>query len=284
MDRFFRGAHAGEHPSITSRRAFEDGRLTLDAQQSLSLKLLEHAEWERRSNGLVRQNKVKRIVNDQRKADEAALTERRRRLRALVQAEEAALQSELSELTETAEARKERVVAEARRLKAAREVAREAAAADGYAQQWKERCDDLRTIDSTFFALHCHEVVEGQMADKERRTRERRAEEQREAEEAERLRVEAVKREEAAAARRKEATKDNRRALQQQVDRHVELRRQQREREETEKEITVRARPPPHPLSSPAIRHSPLAPLTRPVCPVSAPHPSVGRCRGEAEG
>ena len=276
MDRFFRSAHAGEHPSITVRRSFEDSRVCLDSAQSVSLKLLEHAEWERRSNGIVRANKVQRAVQQRRLEDDSGLAHRRRRLQGLLEAEDAQLQAELDGLTESAEARKQRVVAEALRLKAERERVRDAAARDGYDRQWKERCDELRTIDSHAFALHCAQRVEQQMADNAQRRAALSDEERLQAETWERLRVDRVRAEDDKQRSKKEATKDNRRALEEEVTRHRQLDSQQKEKEAKEKEITVRAErtdstpptaPPLHRCAALRRGHS----LPRPLRPSSSP-------------
>ena len=211
----------------------------MDAQQSLSLKLIEHAEWERRSNGLVQRSRVLRKVAERRREDDEALAGRRAQLRSLLQGEEAALQVELGGLVEGAEARKLRVMEEARRLRGLREQRRDEAALRGYDAQWKERCDDLRQIDSHFFALHCHDVVEGQIRDKQERERQSREEERQQADRWEQLRMAKVREEEDKAKARKEATKANHSALKLEVDRRSRLDRENKEREQKEKEITV---------------------------------------------
>ena len=240
MDRFFRSAHSGEHPSISSRRTFEDSRLTLDNQQSISVKLLEHAAWQKRSDGIVARHALSRHVQHTRQTDSDALQERRNALRQLIVTEEAEQKAEMLAMMETAEERASRVLDEARRLKADRERRREVAAAEGYSQQWKERCDDLRTIDSHFFARHCAEVVEQQMDDSASRRMQQREKERQYAAEWENSRQEKIRQEDDKQRRRKEAVLDNRAALREQMEVHREMERQQKERQAREKEIHVR--------------------------------------------
>ena len=238
-DRFFRSAHSGEHPSITSRRTFEDSRLTLDTQQSISVKLLEHAAWQKRSDGIVRNNQSSRRAQLARQQDSERLQERREALRQLLAREEAEQRSEMLARMETAEQRKARVLDEALRLKAERERRREAAATEGYTAQWKERCDDLRTIDSHFFARHCAEVVEQQIDDSHTREAQRREEERQYARQWESSRQDAIRREDDKQRRRKEAVLDNRAALREQMEAHREMERHRKEQNEKEKEIHV---------------------------------------------
>ena len=240
MDRFYRSAHSGEHPSITSRRSFEDSRLTLDSQQSISVALLEHAAWQKRSDDILRRNQLTRHVQAARQTESDRLTQRRAALRRLLDRDEAEQRAELLSRMESADERKTRVMEEARRLKAERERRRDEAAAEGYSQQWKERCDDLRTLDSSFFARHCAEVVEQQIDDANRRRLQQRDEEKQYAAQWEASRQDKIRQEDDKQRRRKEAVQDNRAALREQMELHREMERQQKERQAKEKEIHVR--------------------------------------------
>ena len=298
MSGMFRVVHSSDPPSIVSRRSFEAARASVDAQQSLSLSLIEHAEWEKRSNGLVKRSRVLRKVAEKRAEDEAALGVRRAQLRRLLQAEEAALQLELSGLVEGADARKLRVMEEARRLRELREQRRDEAAQRGYDAQWKERCDDLRQIDSHFFALHCHDVVETQIKEQQQRNRQSRGEEKTQADRWEQLRKDKVREEDHKARARKEATKANHAAIKKEVERRSQLEQDNKQRELKEKEITVSsAHHTTHTHSQHLVSEllllfcaSPV--LTRVLCCavvrwlfmcVTATHPGHGRRRGTGE-
>lgn len=240
MDRFFRTAHTGEHRSLTNRRDFEESRLTLDDQLSISQKLVEHAEWQKRSDAIVRRNAITRYAKQTLAQQQQELERRRAALRLLLSEEEQRYKQEMLASLETQEQRAARVMNQARKLKTEREARSAAYAEAAYEKQWKESCDDLRTIDSHFFSLHCNDTVIEQMAEKQRKIQQQK---QLAAEQDalwEQQRLDKVRQEELKQQQRQEAQRENRRALQQQMEEHQKLEQQQKEAEQKEKEIFVR--------------------------------------------
>lgn len=207
-----------EPRSITRRRELEDTRQALHARVAHDFSVNERSAWENRTHALVQKQALAGVARSLQQRDQAALQQRRARLAMLLTEEDEQYRSELAALEESSGDRAKRLVKEARRLKADREDKRRAFAEAQLERQWKDGCDDLRTIDSAFFKLHCNSEVIKQMDDKKQRQAEEEAEKQRWAGEWESERLKRVASEDARAARRQRDLLDNRRALKSQME------------------------------------------------------------------
>lgn len=207
-----------EPRSITRRRELEDTRQALHARVATDHMVHQRSLWENRTDALVQRQAVASVVRGLQQRDQAALQQRRAKLAMLLTEEDERYRQELAAMEESSADRAKRLVKEARRLKAEREDKRRAFAEAQLERQWKDGCDDLRTIDSAFFKLHCSSEVRKQMDDKQRRQAEEEAEKQRWAQEWENERLRRVAEEDARAARRQNDLLDNRRALKQQME------------------------------------------------------------------
>ena len=119
---------------------------------------------------------------------------------------------------ESSSDRAKRLVKEARRLKSEREDKRRAFADEQLERQWKEGCDDLRTIDSQFFKIHCNTEVLKQIDDKQVRRGNAQVDKQRWAAEWEAERLKKVQQEDSKQLHRHHALLENRRDLKNQMD------------------------------------------------------------------
>ncbi len=192
-------------------------RLPLCARFS-DLTVNENARWENRTHAMMQTQAVKAVERVLKHREQASLQERRARLAAQLTEEDEQYRLEFAGLAESSADRAKRLVKEARRLKTEREDKRRAFADEQLERQWKEGCDDLRTIDSSFFKQHCSSEVQKQIEEKKGRRANSEAEKQRWAGEWESERLKRVDAEERKNAQRANALLDNRRDLKQQLD------------------------------------------------------------------
>jgi len=207
-----------EPKSITRRRDIEEARLRLNERVSNDLSVNENAKWEVRTHAMMQTQAVKQLERALAQREHASLQDRRARLAAMLTAEDEQYRQELAGLMESSGDRAKRLVKEARRLKTEREDKRRAFAEEQLERQWKEGCDDLRTIDSSFFKQHCATEVVKQIEEKQGRRARDEHEKQRWAVEWEAERLKRVEIEDNKSRMRASALIDNRRDLKQQLD------------------------------------------------------------------
>jgi hypothetical protein len=203
----------GEHPSIMRRRAFEDHYQQQD-QNLVTEKLhQEKTKWASHSNNVVKKNSLVNIARGQKLLADQNLAERRQRLKALLSAEDVQYRDEVAQLQETTEQRAEKMLDRARALKTQRLATQRQIAQDAYQRQWRDGCDDLRTLESEAFKRHCLGEIAKQ---REAKIVNAEKEAQREAglaEMAENVRLQLEEKERREALERKAAINDNRNAL-----------------------------------------------------------------------
>ena len=190
----------------------------------------ENAKWENRSHAMMQVTAVKAVERSLMQHDKALLADRRARLAALLTAEDEQYRLEFAALAESSADRAKRLVKEARRLKTEREDKRRAFADEQLERQWKEGCDDLRTIDSSFFKQHCNTEVLKQIDDKKQRRAGTQQEKDRWAADWENERQKALGADARQSESRSQALLDNRRDLKAQM----ESQQAQKEREAAE--------------------------------------------------
>jgi hypothetical protein len=167
---------------------------------------------------MIQTQAVKQLERALAQREQASLQDRRARLAAMLTAEDEQYRMEFAGLAESSADRAKRLVKEARRLKTEREDKRRAFAEEQLERQWKEGCDDLRTIDSSFFKQHCASEVQKQIEEKKGRRAHSEQEKQRWAAEWESERLKRVASEEHKSLARASALLENRRDLKQQLD------------------------------------------------------------------
>lgn len=196
----------------------EDARVVLNDRVTRDFQVNESAKWENRTHALIQTQAVAQVARQLKQRDQVALQQRRAQLAMLLTAEDEQYREELAATVESSSDRAKRLVKEARRLKGEREDKRRAFADEQLERQWKEGCDDLRTIDSAFFKIHCNTEVLKQIDDKKVRRGDAQLDKQRWAAEWEAERLKKVQQEDSKQAKRHHALLDNRRDLKNQME------------------------------------------------------------------
>lgn len=162
-------SRTGESLAITQRRATEAHYSKYEYIKQDEANAKQRTYWEQNTQRQIERNQVAKIARGIESEAQKKLEARRRKLAALYKADEAQQKVEIVNQRETAEQKARRMVAQARKLKAAREQKRKQFAQDMYNRQWRAACDDLRHIGSERFAEHCYNEIAVQREEKVRR-------------------------------------------------------------------------------------------------------------------
>ncbi|CAM9443399.1 unnamed protein product [Ectocarpus sp. 12 AP-2014] len=111
-------------------------------------KVIAFANWENKTAGAIASRAGTDRVRSLEGADADALLARRRRVADLYNREMEQWEHEILNSAETMEERKTRILEKATKLKNAREAARRNYVQECYDRQWRDACDDARTLDS----------------------------------------------------------------------------------------------------------------------------------------
>ena len=133
---------------IQKRRAADDARQVYVDVAADNFKVGARAEWEIRSGNGIEARRTQARFNAVRAADAASLDARRRKLAALLAAEQAEQQEQLISLDMTPAQRKVEMEQRCAKLKAAREAERTQYVKEQYERQWRLACDPLREQES----------------------------------------------------------------------------------------------------------------------------------------
>lgn len=155
-----------EPRSITKRRNHEAHYNNFSRIIAQDQRQAQIANWEINSTKMIERNTIANMARGIEEQEQSKLQERQRRIAELYRQDEAQQKAELANLRETPAQKATRMVAQARKLKAAREEKRRQFAQQMYNRQWREGCDDLRLIDSHNFARHCREQIADQRFEK----------------------------------------------------------------------------------------------------------------------
>jgi len=215
--------------SITRRRIVDEARAELDQRVKSDFHVNESAKWEVRTAAAMKRAAVANIARSLKQRDQAALEARRNKLRTMLTAEDEGYRIELASQAEAPADRAKRLVKEARRRKEEREEKRKQFVEEQLERQWKDGCDDLRTIDSQFFNLHCRSEVLKQVEDHKMRQMEQEADRSRWANEWESARLKGMEMDKKHAEARAQALLENRRDLRRQMEEQQEARRREME-------------------------------------------------------
>mmetsp|Transcript_2981 Transcript_2981/g.4283 ORF Transcript_2981/g.4283 Transcript_2981/m.4283 type:complete len:476 (-) Transcript_2981:1321-2748(-) len=199
-----------------TRRRQQDAQLhSIDQYVKESSKLKLTSDWENRTDERLKNQCERNRSKEEKELKQQLLEHRRSKLQALYQSElESWRQAIALNKNETPEERIERIREKAYRLKEQRERERQQYVAECYERQWRDACDDARTIDSKA-------QLEKLMIDRKNTVQAKRGVDAKEkAAEAEALRISAQKlreQEEKEEAARAEKNASLRRALDEQV-------------------------------------------------------------------
>ncbi|CAM9314162.1 unnamed protein product [Ascophyllum nodosum] len=111
-------------------------------------KAMHFADWENKTTAVIAYREGKGRMLKKERANSEALLARRRRLADLYNEEMERWEHEVMNRAETVEERKQRILEKATRLRDARESARRKYVQECYDRQWRDSCDDARTLDS----------------------------------------------------------------------------------------------------------------------------------------
>ena len=153
------------------------------------------ANWEHRSDGMIQRRLAQNARREEQEKRERALNERRRKLKALLDSEFYALQSELKNSFETMDQRRERLVREAAKLQEDRERQRLQTVERLREQQWIQSVDQIRTHRSKLIAAKISEDRLSQLREANLRLRREAEEETRFAKMADERRLKMLERE-----------------------------------------------------------------------------------------
>jgi len=208
----------GENPAFLRRRVADEQRLNLTSTISSDFRVHQQAVWEKNTSEKQQHHQILNLAKAFEVQHQNSLEQRREKLAALLTKEDEFYRVELMKMQESSTDRAKRLIIEARRLKGEREFQRQQYAADAYERQWKESCDDLRTIDSSAFQQYCRGQVVQQMQERIDKKQISREEDKKWAELWEADRQKKIQNENERAAKRAAATAENVAALQQQLE------------------------------------------------------------------
>lgn len=133
---------------ILKRRQAEDERRVYEDHNREQRMVGATATWEMKTDAAIGAARVQQRFEQIRQMDAAAVEARRRRLGAMLAAEQAGFEAQLDALDETPEQAKARMIARATELKDKREAERQAYVSSQLERQWRLACDPLREQDS----------------------------------------------------------------------------------------------------------------------------------------
>lgn len=145
---FGRSHDLGANRALERRRQQEDYRANLQQQIATSNKLNAICVWDQGLEKSKQRSQVKQYMQRVKEDESQILQARRSRLAKLLARDEEQYRLEIAALQETPQQRAERLQARAIALKQTKEEKRKEVAEKCYEQQWKERSDELRTIES----------------------------------------------------------------------------------------------------------------------------------------
>ena len=124
-------------------------RLALEAEERVK----RIADFEIQTTKKIETKVAAKRFNDLNRQRESGLVERRRALAELYNAELAGWRNEVMAKVETVEERKARIMERAYALRDARETSRKQYISECYDRQWRQACDDARTLDSKAMSM-----------------------------------------------------------------------------------------------------------------------------------
>lgn len=140
---------------VLQKRKQESERLKMSEAVKEDFKRGAYAQWEQRTDGVIRRRAVQQRFDSIRAADKQLLIERRRKLSEMLRAEDEAFERQIEALGEGPEARRERMESRARELRNKREETRRTYVQEQLDRQWRLSCDPLRNADSANIAKAC---------------------------------------------------------------------------------------------------------------------------------
>lgn len=155
--------------AIYARREEEARLATMNNAIRGDANLRRTAEWEAKTSNMVKNRIVKDRISQMKQGKEQELEERRRRLAAKLQGEEAQYQSEFTDKLETPEQVRQQMARKLFEIKKQRQEERKQQVEYANEKRLKENTDDLRKADSVFYAQQCALEREEQLREKKRK-------------------------------------------------------------------------------------------------------------------
>jgi len=159
-------SNRGEQRSIVQRRQQEDSRLALHQDIQHNSKLTHKASWEHKTSKLITNNQIQNHARVKAQQSEQLLQARRQKLAELLASDDQLYRQEIVSRQETSTQKAKRLILHARKLKEEREERRQRFAEEMREKQWRNGCDDLRTLDGEYYRLHINQEVINQQNDK----------------------------------------------------------------------------------------------------------------------
>ena len=155
--------------AIYARRDEEARLATLNNAIRGDANLRRTAEWEQKTNNMCTNRIVKDRISQMKQQKEEELEERRRKLAAKLQREEAMYQKEFNDNLETPEQVRQQMAKKLFELKKKRMEEKDEMVAQANEKRMRENTDELRLADSKFYTQQCALEREEQLREKKRR-------------------------------------------------------------------------------------------------------------------
>merc|ERR1719198_2817335 len=125
------------------------------------------AHWENRTDDVIRDTRMKMKAGAIESQQRLSLQERRKKLAAMLSAEQKAYEQELVDIEESPAQRMDKMAVRAYELKKRREDERKAFVQEKLYQQWRDGIDDLRTMDANIVQLKTIAARDHQLNEKD---------------------------------------------------------------------------------------------------------------------
>lgn len=156
------------HQGRFEKRSEEERQLERSRQDLARTKVvLEYASWENRTHDEIAARRGKDRLLQMRNEVAETLQQRRKRLAEQRAREMGEWEHEVANNVETMEERRARIFEKATRMREAREAAKRSFVQEMYDKQWRDSCDDARTLDSKAMLNYVTEKRVEQLHEKE---------------------------------------------------------------------------------------------------------------------
>eukprot|EP01039_Chlorochromonas_danica_P001728 gene1728-1888_t len=142
---------------LDARRRMENSFREMDAVVQHDRKILQMAHFENYTTNKIEQRTKQLMMEKKKKEYEDRLLHRKKRLADLYNEEMQTWRQEVLAKEETIEERKAKIMERAYALRDGREKARQAFVQQKLQEQWRDACDEARTLDSRALTLHMNQ-------------------------------------------------------------------------------------------------------------------------------
>jgi len=157
---------SGHAKVIESRKKADAQYKIMEAVRQQDQRILQIAQFENKTQNKIERKAIEEELEKRKQALEYTLYDRKCALADLYNREIAQWRQEVMERVETQEERKARIMERAYALRDARESARQKIVQEKYDQQWRDACDDARTLDSKALSQFMNDERKRQIEEK----------------------------------------------------------------------------------------------------------------------